>query len=107
MASTLTPEDILYQQASIHDDKGPMIIAVSILLITITTVTVVLRFVARFVKKLAVKWDDWLSIAGLIMVILMYVENIVCASCLLGMITSALTSFASGTLWHRKTLTGY
>lgn len=78
MAYTLTPEDIAYQQAHFHENKGPMIVDVSIFLIVVTTITVALRFLARFIKSLPLQWDDWLSVAGLVMVVLMCVENIIC-----------------------------
>lgn len=78
MASSLSPEDIAYQQAHIHEDRGPMIVDVSILLIVVTTISVALRFLARFIQSLPLQWDDWLSAAGLVMVVLMCVENIIC-----------------------------
>ena len=58
MASTLTPEDIAYQQAHIHEDKGSIIVDVSIFLVVVTTITVALRFLARFIKTLPLQWDN-------------------------------------------------
>ena len=66
MGSLLTPADIADQQAHITEDQGPRLFAVSIFLITITTIVVALRFVARVVRNLPLLWDDWLSMAGLV-----------------------------------------
>ena len=66
MGSPLTPADIAYQQAHITEDQGPRLLAVSIFLITVTTIVVVLRFIARLVRNLPLLWDDWLSFGGLV-----------------------------------------
>lgn len=76
MASALPPEAIAYQQERIDENKGPVVITVSVLLMSITIVAVGLRFVARFVQKLRLEWDDWLSAVGLLMIVCMCVSNI-------------------------------
>ena len=77
MAVNVTPQDIAYQEAHITEDRGPQIVGVSSFLIAITTIVVLLRFVARKARHLAFEWDDWLSVGGLIFTVLMCVVNIV------------------------------
>ena len=66
MASALPPEAIAYQTAHAGENKGPTVIAVSIVLMIINIVVLIFRFIARHVQKLPYKWDDWLSIPGLV-----------------------------------------
>ena len=77
MATSLAPDKLAYQEAHIDDDRGPQIISVSIFLIVITSVVIVLRFMARKARRLPYEWDDWLSVGGLIFTILTCVVNIV------------------------------
>lgn len=58
----LTPE----QEATIGEDKGPSVMAVSGLFIGLCTVAVALRFYARFNRRVALGLDDWMSAASLV-----------------------------------------
>ncbi|MCJ1351259.1 MAG: hypothetical protein MMC33_001243 [Icmadophila ericetorum] len=74
------PSEIAYQLANAHQDKGPLYKGIAVFLIILSTVTVVLRFTARYKKKLPVGVDDYLTIPALILCILLCVENIICVS---------------------------
>ncbi|KAI9705376.1 MAG: hypothetical protein M1820_005206 [Bogoriella megaspora] len=65
MASVLSPADVQFQQSHIDDDRGPIVTAVSIFLIVVTTLVMVLRFAARKARSLPYGWDDWLAVGGL------------------------------------------
>jgi hypothetical protein len=61
-ASSLKPE----QMATIQDDRGPTVIAVSGFLIGISTVAVALRFAARASHRMSIGLDDWLTLGSLV-----------------------------------------
>ncbi len=61
-----TPEDIAYQLSHPEENDGPRIIAISIMLMVVCTVVVILRFVARKVRKLPWKIDDYMTIPALV-----------------------------------------
>ena len=66
----LPPGEVAYQSAHIHEDRGPLIIGVSVTLITLTTVTVALRFIARWIRQLPWGLDDYFMIPALVRSIL-------------------------------------
>ncbi|MCJ1405072.1 hypothetical protein MMC11_008298 [Xylographa trunciseda] len=51
----------------INATDAPKIIAVSVVLIIISTSAVVLRFISRMLSKAGLWWDDWLIVAALVM----------------------------------------
>ena len=62
----LTPAQAAYIIAHLHETQGPRIVTISILLIVITVVAVVLRFVARNVRKLPWQIDDYFMLPALV-----------------------------------------
>ena len=66
MAATISPEEIACQKANIAQDKGPVVVGVSIFLTVLPAIVVVLRFGARHVQKLPFKADDWLTIPAIV-----------------------------------------
>ncbi|MCJ1432056.1 hypothetical protein MMC27_001412 [Xylographa pallens] len=51
----------------VNATEAPKIIAVSVVLIILSTAAVVLRFVARMLSKAGLWWDDWVIVAALVM----------------------------------------
>jgi hypothetical protein len=64
--SAMTPEEIAYQQAQIAGDKGPEIVGAAIFFIVFPTVIVVLRFLARSLRKLPLGIDDYFTLPALV-----------------------------------------
>ena len=58
--SILPPGELAYQEAHIRDNKGPIIIGVSIMLLVLSTTAVGLRVVARRMRELPLAADDYL-----------------------------------------------
>ena len=58
----LTPEEIDYQIAHMHDSNRRKVVSVSVIMIVLTTTVVALRFLVRKVKKIPFWWDDWLCL---------------------------------------------
>ena len=50
----------------INANVSPRVVAVSVVLIVITAVTVTLRFVSRWVSKAGMWWDDWMILAAMV-----------------------------------------
>ena len=59
----ITPD---YPGLDINANQGPKIIAVSAILIIISTIAVILRFVSRMVSKAGLWWDDWLIVGAMV-----------------------------------------
>ena len=57
--SNLPPQELAYQQAHIHEDRGPIVIGVCASLFILSTSAVILRVVARRRKKVKLAWDDY------------------------------------------------
>jgi hypothetical protein len=53
-------------------------IKIGIALSVLTTIAVVLRFVARLIKKVKLETDDWLALASLVLIMAMLIELIIC-----------------------------
>ncbi|MCJ1286890.1 hypothetical protein MMC26_006236 [Xylographa opegraphella] len=51
----------------INASDVPKIIAVSVVLIVLSTAAVVLRFISRMLSKAGLWWDDWVIVAALVM----------------------------------------
>ncbi|KAI0146230.1 hypothetical protein GGR57DRAFT_290012 [Xylariaceae sp. FL1272] len=62
MTEPLTP----YQQATLHQDRGPTVIAVVSFFIGLTTIAVALRLASRLTRRVKLGPDDWFACAGLI-----------------------------------------
>ena len=45
-------------------DEGPMLIAVSVFFIVVTTIVVPLRFFARYLANVGFWWDDWILLVA-------------------------------------------
>jgi hypothetical protein len=75
-APALPPEVIAYQQAHIHENLGPTVIAVASVLLCLDVTTVAVRFYARRALKISYGWDDWLIIPGLVCSFVKVKENI-------------------------------
>ena len=69
MASLDGPEFIAYQKAHMNDDRGPSIVGCAIFFITFTTIVVGLRFIARVIRKLPLKLDDYFTLPALVTVL--------------------------------------
>jgi len=59
----LTPD---YPGLDVNANQGPKIIAVSAVLIAISTIAVILRFLSRMVSKAGLWWDDWLIVGAMV-----------------------------------------
>ena len=59
----ITPES---PGLDVNANQGPRIIAVAAVLITISTMAVILRFVSRLVSQAGFWWDDWTILAALV-----------------------------------------
>ena len=58
--SELPPSEIAYQEAHLRNNKGPIIIGVSSMLLVLSTTAVILRVVARRIKRVILAEDDYL-----------------------------------------------
>ncbi|KAL8659359.1 MAG: hypothetical protein Q9226_000479 [Calogaya cf. arnoldii] len=71
MAAFLSPEEIVYQMANIDDNRGPEIVASTIVLAVLATLAVILRLACRRFTKIAISWDDYLIVIGLVFTLAM------------------------------------
>ena len=55
-----------YQKAHIHDDRGSLMVGVSITLMILSVITVALRFLSRWIKRLPWEADDYTMIPALV-----------------------------------------
>lgn len=62
----LTPAEVVYINAHLDETRGPRIVAISILLIVVSIVAVMLRFIARNVRKLPWQIDDYFMLPALV-----------------------------------------
>lgn len=62
----LTPQDIQYQKAHVHEDHSSQIVVSHAVCIALAAVAVVLRFASRRVGKIAVGADDYLIVAAFV-----------------------------------------
>ncbi|KAL8725597.1 MAG: hypothetical protein Q9166_007262 [cf. Caloplaca sp. 2 TL-2023] len=66
MAASLTPQMLQSQLDNIHDDRGAEIIASVVIVAFLATAAVALRLLCRRQMKVAISYDDYLIIAGLV-----------------------------------------
>ena len=64
--SAATPSLTPAQLATIHENKGTSVIAVSSLFIAVCTMSVGFRFVARATRRMSLGIDDYLSLGALV-----------------------------------------
>lgn len=57
---------LAYQQAHINEDRGPALAAAFIVLMTLATLAVILRLLARRLIKAPLKADDWTMVLSLV-----------------------------------------
>lgn len=58
----------MYQIKNINDNRGREIVVVTIILAVLATLAVILRFACRRLTKIAISWDDYLIVVGLVRV---------------------------------------
>lgn len=61
-----TPALVAYMLEHIDDNQGPRIVTISVLFIVTSVVAVVLRFIARKMRKLPWLIDDWFMLPALV-----------------------------------------
>ena len=61
-----TPAQIAYMEAHISDDRRPGLIASVVIPLSIATIAVALRFIARRRVRVPLLADDWLILASLV-----------------------------------------
>lgn len=66
MPSPLSPTEIEYELAHIHDNRGPDMIVSTVICIALASVAVVLRFYARRLSKAQLWFDDYMMIVALV-----------------------------------------
>lgn len=64
--SGVGPEELRYQEAHLHEDRGPLIVGVSTFLIVLCIIAVTLRFVARWIRRLPWMADDYAMLPALV-----------------------------------------
>ncbi|KAL8770166.1 MAG: hypothetical protein Q9209_004008 [Squamulea sp. 1 TL-2023] len=65
-AAYTTPQNLKYQIDHIEDDRGPEIIATTIIIAILATLAVLLRLLCRRRMKVAISYDDYLMMAGFV-----------------------------------------
>lgn len=68
MSSSLipTPADVEYQEAHIHESRQHEVVASNVAVLTLATVAVILRLVARRITKAPLQKDDYTIIVALV-----------------------------------------
>ncbi|KAI4127061.1 MAG: hypothetical protein LQ347_004750 [Umbilicaria vellea] len=81
MAGEIAPQEqeIVYETIHFRDNKGPAIVGGSILLIVFATIAVVLRLVARRIKRTAWGADDYTIVVSLTFAYGMFISIMYCA----------------------------
>ena len=74
----IPPDEYQYQLSHASENRGPLIIAVTVVLIILSFAAVGLRFLARYMKALPWKADDWLMIPAVSFEVILCVGNLVC-----------------------------
>ena len=62
----LPPSEVAYEEAHLSDDRGPLVVGVSGLLMGVVVVIVSLRFIARRTRHMPLLTDDWLALVGMV-----------------------------------------
>ena len=66
MPSPLSPAEIKYEVAHIHDDRASNIVISSVICISLATIAVILRFLARRLSKAKILADDYMMVFALV-----------------------------------------
>ena len=66
MPTLPTPEELLYMQKHISDDRRADVIVVNAVCFAIALVAVTLRFISRRLARVHHWWDDWLVMVALV-----------------------------------------
>ncbi|MCJ1366566.1 hypothetical protein MMC16_005695 [Acarospora aff. strigata] len=74
----LTPAQVAYIQTHLYEDQGPRVVATSITLMVLVVLAVVLRFIARNIRKLPWEIDDYFMLPALFFTVCLCVINLVC-----------------------------
>ena len=61
-----TPAQIKYQLDHADEDRGGEVLAAIITVTVLASVGVMLRFMARYMKKAKLLWDDYLIVTALV-----------------------------------------
>lgn len=78
MAHSVPSSHALHPYADEHADRGPALVAGSIILIVVASIAVVLRLLARRLKKLAWAADDYFVVVALLFAYGMFVSLLYC-----------------------------
>lgn len=62
----LSPEDVAFQKAHIHDDRSRDIIVSHIICLSLAFIAILLRFLSRHIGKVRLEPDDWMVVAAFI-----------------------------------------
>ena len=65
-AAYLSPEALQYQLDNIEDNRGPELMASVIIVASLAATSVVVRLLCRQQMKVAISYDDYLIILGLV-----------------------------------------
>ena len=65
--TTLTPQEIAYQEAHIHDDRSKDVAVSHLLCLCLALAAVVMRFVSRRLGKVPLGADDWMVITAYVL----------------------------------------
>ena len=66
MSSSLSPAEIKYELANIHDDRASNIVVSSVICISVATTAVLLRLLARRLSKAKILADDYMMVFALV-----------------------------------------
>ena len=66
MSSLLSPAEIKYELAHIHDNRASNIVISSVICISLATIAVILRLFARRLSKAKILADDYMMIFALV-----------------------------------------
>lgn len=72
--ATLTPEEILYEEQHINDDRRPMVAAANATFLAITVIAVALRFWSRRLARTPFGLDDAMIILAEVLLLSNYLQ---------------------------------
>ena len=78
MTVLFTDEQFRYQQEHYHENRTPYYVAGSIVLIVVATLSVILRFTARKIRKVALAVDDYILVVALIFAYGLFISTLYC-----------------------------
>ena len=65
----LPPDEIAYEEAHINDNRGPILVGVTTILLVLGILAALGRFASRRMTKAALATDDWLVLFSLVCVL--------------------------------------